>query len=144
MKKITLILITLITATYSYSKDKYIALECQDRAISSFNVILNKETMAWDAYEVGKDASDLSSGTYQEVGEHYYHLDGTSEYVDLYLDRRTLFLIPPPYYNCLQDQNCSSSGKLESYEAEPCKIIDLPEEYLNNKSDLKTDQQNQI
>ena len=137
MKKITLILIALITATYSDSKDKYIALECQDRAISSFNLILNKETMAWDAYEFGKDASDLSSGTYQEVGEHYYHLDGTSEYVDLYLDRRTLFLIPPPYYNCLQDQNCSSSGKLESYEAEPCKIIDLPEAYLNKKSGQK-------
>ena len=145
MKKITLMLIALITVGCSDPKDKYIALEFQDRVISSFNIILNKETMAWDAYESDTDASDLISGTYQEVGDHYYHLNGEviSEW-GLYLDRRTLFMMEASYYDCLQDKNCSSSEELEWYDSEPCKKIDLPESYLNIKSDLKTSQKNQI
>ena len=101
--------------------------------------------MAWDAYESDTDASDLISGTYQEVGDHYYHLNGEviSEW-GLYLDRRTLFMMEASYYDCLQDKNCSSSEELEWYDSESCKKIGLPESYLNIKSDLKTSQKNQI
>ena len=150
MKKITLILVALITVACSDPKDKYIALECKENAVTSFNLILNKETMAWDAYESDTDASDLISGTYQEVGDHYYHLnyyDSNGEVISepgLYLDRRTLFMMEASYYDCLQDKYCSSSEELELYDSEPCKKIDLPESYLNIKSDLKTSQKNQI
>ena len=150
MKKITLLLIALITVACSDPKDssdpkdKYISLECQDRAVSSFNLILNKETMTWDAYE-SRDTSDLISGTYQEEGDHYYNLnsEAISEW-GYYLDRRTLFMMEASYYDCLQDKNCSSSEELERYDSEPCKKIDLPELYLNIKSDLKPSQKNQI
>ena len=144
-QKIALILVALITVACSDPKDKYIALECKENAVTSFNLILNKETMAWDAYESDTDASDLISGTYQEVGDHYYHLNGEviSEW-GLYLDRRTLFMMEASYYDCLQDKYCSSSEELERYDSEPCKKIDLPESYLNIKSDLKTSQKNQI
>ena len=143
-QKIALILVALITVACSDPKDKYIALECKENAVTSFNLILNKETMTWDAYEP-RVTSDLISGTYQEVGDHYYHLNGEviSEW-GLYLDRRTLFMMEASYYDCLQDKNCSSSEELEWYDSEPCKKIDLPESYLNIKSDLKTSQKNQI
>ena len=143
MKKITLILVALITVACSDPKDKYIALECKENAVTSFNLILNKEAMTWDAYE--RDTSYLISGTYQEAGDHYYHLNGEviSEW-GLYLDRRTLFMMEASYYDCLQDKYCSSSEELELYDSEPCKKIDLPESYLNIKSDLKTSQKNQI
>ena len=74
-QKIALILVALITVACSDPKDKYIALECKENAVTSFNLILNKETMTWDAYEP-RVTSDLISGTYQEVGDHYYHLNG--------------------------------------------------------------------
>ena len=141
-QKIALILVALITVACSDPKDKYIALECKENAVTSFNLILNKETMAWDAYESDTDASDLISGTYQEVGDHYYDLN-REDIGNVYIDRRTLFMMEPAYYDCLQDKNCSSET-LELYESEPCKKIDLPEAYLNIKSDLKTSQKNQI
>ena len=141
-QKITLILIALITVSCSDPKDKYIALECKENAVTSFNLILNKETMTWDAYKHG-NTSYLVSGIYQEEGEHYYSLNG-EDIGNVYIDRRTLFMMEPSYYDCLQDKNCSSSGQLEWYESEPCKKIDLPEAYLNIKSDLKTSQKNQI
>jgi len=142
-QKIALILIALITVGCSDPKDKYIALECKENGSTFINLILNKETMTWDAYLIYGD--DFASGTYQEAGEHYYHLNG-EDINDIYLDRRTLLYgsVSRSSYDCLQDKNCSSSEGLEFNNSEPCKIIDLPEEYLNNKSDLKTDQQNQI
>ena len=143
MKKITLILVALITVGCSDPKDKYIALECKENALIFFNLILNKETMTWDAYESHKDASDLISGTYLEVGDHYYHLNLEGRDFS-YIDRRTLFMIQPSRYDCLQDKNCSNSGDLGWHEREPCKKIDLPEAYLNNKSDLKSDLKNKI
>jgi len=143
MKKITLILVALITVGCSDPKDKYIALECKENALIFFNLILNKETMTWDAYESHKDASDLISGTYLEVGDHYYHLNLEGRDFS-YIDRRTLFMIAPSRYDCLQDKNCSNSGDLGWHEREPCKKIDLPEAYLNNKSDLKSDLKNKI
>jgi len=142
MNKITLILIPLITVACSDPKDKYIALECKDNAVTYFNLILNKEAMTWDAYQ-SRDTSDLISGTYQELGDHYYDLNG-EDIGNIYIDRRTLFMMETSYYDCLQDKNCSSSGELERYDSEPCKKIDLPESYLNIKSDLKTSQKNQI
>ena len=143
MKKITLILVALITVGCSDPKDKYIALECKENALIFFNLILNKETMTWDAYESHTDASDLISGTYLEAGDHYYHLNLEGRDFS-YIDRRTLFMIEPSRYDCLQDKNCSSSGDLGWHEREPCKKIDLPEAYLNNKSDLKSDLKNKI
>ena len=58
MKKITLILVALITVACSDPKDKYIALECKNNAVTYFNLILNKEAMTWDAYQ-SRDTSDL-------------------------------------------------------------------------------------
>ena len=109
IRKITLILIALITVACSDPKDKYIALECKENAATSFNLILNKETMTWDAYEP-RVTSDLISGTYQEVGDHYYDLN-REDIGNVYIDRRTL----------------------ETNYDWQCEIIDLPDYYLADK-----------
>ena len=91
MKKITLILIALITVGCSEPKDKYISLQCTDKGIS-IGLILNKETMTFDHYLLSE--SDLDgpfSGQFREYGENYYLLIGDKA---AYLDRRTLMLMP--------------------------------------------------
>ena len=50
-------------------------------------------------------------------------------------DERAIFGTPNDEY---------IDNELEWYDSEPCKKIDLPESYLNIKSDLKTSQKNQI
>ena len=123
MKKITLILITLITVACSDAKDKYISLQCLDEpANEEFNIILNKETMTADVYATD-DPSDIVTGQFQEYGENYYTITSDVTGLSASLDRRTLVMTPK---------------STEEYNFEiQCKKIDLPKEYLKNESDLK-------
>ena len=142
-QKIALILVALITVIVAILRISTLPLNARKMQLLLLDLILNKETMTWDAYEP-RVTSDLISGTYQEVGDHYYHLNGEviSEW-GLYRQKNS-FMMEASYYDCLQDKNCSSSEELEWYDSEPCKKIDLPESYLNIKIDLKTSQKNQI
>tara|TARA_X000000368_G_C22903864_1_gene655359 strand:+ start:601 stop:978 length:378 start_codon:yes stop_codon:yes gene_type:complete len=122
MKKITPILIALITVGCSDPKDKYIALECKENASTFFNLILNKETMTADVYATD-DPSDIVTGQFQEYGENYYTITSDVTGLSASLDRRTLVMTPK---------------STEEYNFEiQCKKIDLPKEYLKNESDLK-------
>tara|TARA_Y100000816_G_C25621285_1_gene331718 strand:+ start:116 stop:490 length:375 start_codon:yes stop_codon:yes gene_type:complete len=121
MKKITLILVALITVGCSDPKDKYISLECDDDG-DSYNFILNKETMTADVYATD-DPSDLITGQFQEYGENYYTITSDVTGLSASIDRRTLVMTPK---------------STEEYNFEiQCKKIDLPKEYLKNESDLK-------
>jgi len=121
MKKITLILVALITVACSDAKDKYISLQCDDDG-DSYNFILNKETMTADVYATD-DPSDLITGQFQEYGENYYTITSDVTGLSASLDRRTLVMTPK---------------STEEYNFEiQCKKIDLPKEYLKNESDLK-------
>ena len=131
MKKITLILIALITVGCSDPKDKYISLQCLDEPRDDeFNLILNKESMTFDVYATD-DPSDVIPGQFQEYGENYYTITSDKTGLSASLDRRTLVLTP------------KSNREEYNFEAQ-CKKIDLPESYLNIKSDLKPSQKNQI
>ena len=124
MKKITLILIALITVGCSDPKDKYISLQCLDEPRDDeLNFILNKESMTFDVYKTD-DPSDVVSGQFQEYGENYYTLTSDETGSTVSLDRRTLVLTP------------KSNREEDNFEAQ-CKKIDLPKEYLNNESHLK-------
>jgi hypothetical protein len=122
MKKITLILVALITVGCSDPKDKYISLECDDDG-DSYNFILNKETMTADVYATD-DPSDLVTGQFQEYGENYYTITSDVTGLTASIDRRTLVMTP------------KSNEEADYFESQ-CKKIDLPEKYLKNESDLK-------
>ena len=124
MKKITLILIALITVACSDPKDKYISLQCLDELRNhEFNIILNKETMTVDSYPTD-DPSAVTTGQFQEYGENYYTLTSDKTGNTASLDRRTLVLTP------------KSNSERYNFEAQ-CKKIVLPKKYLNNEIDLK-------
>tara|TARA_B100000965_G_scaffold370202_1_gene358152 strand:+ start:1157 stop:1540 length:384 start_codon:yes stop_codon:yes gene_type:complete len=124
MKKITLILITLITVACSDAKDKYISLQCLDEpANEEFNIILNKETMTADVYAPA-DPSDVITGQFQVYGENYYTITSDVTGLTVSIDRRTLVMTP-------------KSNKEADYFESQCKKIVLPEGYLNKESDLK-------
>tara|TARA_B100001996_G_C18201107_1_gene416054 strand:- start:75 stop:464 length:390 start_codon:yes stop_codon:yes gene_type:complete len=126
MKKITLILIALITVGCSDPKDKYISLECEDSR-DLFNLILNKETMTFDTYSsiygerYQRFPRDSFVGKFEEFGENYYRLfaDGSTD--PELLDRRTLLMMP--------------AIDMTEYGVQ-CKKVDLPE-HLNSEGDLK-------
>ena len=75
--------------------------------------------------------SDVITGQFQEYGENYYTITSDETGLTASLDRRTLVLTP------------KSNREEYNFEVQ-CKKIDLPKEYLNIKSDLKTSQKNQI
>jgi len=89
MKKITLILIALITVACSDPKDNYIALECNDDGIE-YVVVMDKDSRTFENYfskfnegvteerkesllqrEIGPE-NIVISGTYIEEGDHHY------------------------------------------------------------------------
>ena len=84
MKKITLILIALITVGCSDPKDKYIAFECTEtvEALDSFGdvhiLVMDEDSKTFETYfvnstgmEEGPENSQVS-GTYTEEGDHHY------------------------------------------------------------------------
>ena len=123
-QKIALILVVLMTVACSDSKDKYISLQCLDEVRGDeFNLILNKESMTFDAYATD-NPSDVIPGQFQEYGENYYTITSDKTGLTASLDRRTLVLTP------------KSNREEYNFEVQ-CKKIDLPKEYLNYESDLK-------
>ena len=89
MKKITLILVALITVACSDPKDNYIALECNDDGIE-YVVVMDKDSRTFENYfskfnegvteetkesllqrEIGPE-NIIVSGTYIEEGDHHY------------------------------------------------------------------------
>ena len=87
MKKITLILIALITVACSDPKDKYIAIECidgdEEEGWIVSMLVMDKDAKTFETYFVENDFYDfgpyqegpeyiLVSGTYTEEGDHHY------------------------------------------------------------------------
>ena len=88
MKKITLILIALITVGCSDPKDKYIAIECAHVVEAVVDVagetvtmlVMNKDAKTFETYFVENPYGDYGegpeyidvSGTYTEEGDHHY------------------------------------------------------------------------
>ena len=89
MKKITLILVALITVACSDPKDNYIALECNEDGIEYVQV-MDKDSKTFESYyskfnegvteetiegllqkEIGPE-NIVISGTYIEEGDHHY------------------------------------------------------------------------
>ena len=89
MKKITLILVALITVACSDPKDNYIALECNDDGIE-YVLVMDKDSKTFENYyskfnegvteeiiegllqkEIGPE-NIVISGTYIEEGDHHY------------------------------------------------------------------------
>tara|TARA_B100001250_G_scaffold295894_1_gene257412 strand:- start:482 stop:1009 length:528 start_codon:yes stop_codon:yes gene_type:complete len=82
MKKITLILITLITVACTDPKDKYTALECVDPGLVPYMLVMDKDSKTFETYII-KNPGDgpikaegpadiVVSGTYIEEGDHHY------------------------------------------------------------------------
>ena len=83
MKKITLILVALITVGCSDSdpKDKYIALECIEFSDYKTMYVMDKDSKTFETYTVKTLSDDptivgpeniITSGTYIEEGDHHY------------------------------------------------------------------------
>tara|TARA_B100000287_G_scaffold301935_1_gene284999 strand:+ start:164 stop:700 length:537 start_codon:yes stop_codon:yes gene_type:complete len=87
MKKITLILIALITVACSDPKDKYIAIECidgdEEEGWIVSMLVMDKDAKTFETYFVENDFYDFGpyqegpeyidvSGTYTEEGDHHY------------------------------------------------------------------------
>lgn len=121
MKKITLILIALITVACSDPEDKYIALECGYSSDGSGFLILDLD----NGTSYGYRKNNLEFGEEHKIhedGDHHYILTKPGSTASISLDRRTLEVSP-------------RSGTFTK-EKISCLKIDVPKEYLDYKKSM--------
>ena len=132
MKKITLILIALITVGCGEPKEKYekyIALACGEPVEYSYEselflLIMNDETKEWEQF-LGRTI--LFSGTYAETGTHhytYYPLKTTSKDITIPSGAFDSFTI---------DRKTLTSSLKNGKNNIQCRKVDVPDFYLADK-----------
>ena len=160
MKKITLILIALITVGCSDPKDNYIALECNE-AGEVHILVMDEDAKTFETYFVksteNKEGPEnsLVSGTYTEEGDHHYLYTWDLETFEelnsispIYEDHTIGYFMmmdePLPLPQFKIDRRNFSKLFLdleypddpiwkESFSVEDCKVVDVPEDYLASK-----------
>ena len=160
MKKITLMIIALITVACSDPKDKYIALECNE-AGEVHILVMDEDAKTFEAYFVksteNKEGPEYSlvSGTYTEEGDHHYLYTWDLETFEelnsispIYEDHTIGYFmmidepLPLPQFK-IDRRNFSTLYLDLEYPDEPiwtepfgdsdCKVVDVPEDYLASK-----------
>ena len=157
IRKITLILIALITVACSDPKDKYIALECNE-AGEVLILVMDEDAKTFETYFVksteNKEGPEnsLVSGTYTEEGDHHYlytwdleTFEEANSISPWYEDHTIGYFkiigepLPLPQFK-IDRRNFSTLSLDLEYPDEPtwyetfsypdCKVIDVPEDYL--------------
>ena len=120
MKKITLMLIALITVACSDPEDNYIALEC---GVSNELGILILDPENRTSYGYRKNNPELGEEhIMHELGDHRYIFTKPGSLKSVSLDRRTLEM---------KDLSGTSRDRKIT-----CKKIDVPKEYLDYKKSI--------
>ena len=161
MKKITLMIIALITVSCSDLNDKYIALECNE-AGEVHILVMDEDAKTFETYFVksteNKEGPEnsLVSGTYTEEGDHHYlytwdletfeelnsispiyedHTIGYFKYMDEPLPLPKFKIDRRDFSTLYLDLEYPDEPRwYQSFSDPDCKVVDVPEDYLASKT----------